>query len=140
MNARARGIERDDARCRFVCLLTILEEGQTKFTPIRKQELVAYTILATMDELSTVFKTREHTAHVRVVGMLTKFMTSVTGPSVCPSISSQSWNIISMPEKIPLTMAQKSAQPQRYVQHIPVTARTTIVRVHFSQRRLPKIT
>jgi hypothetical protein len=29
MNARAKGIERDDAKCRLVCLLTMLEEGQT---------------------------------------------------------------------------------------------------------------
>jgi hypothetical protein len=29
MNARAKGIERDDAKCRRVCLLTMLAEGQT---------------------------------------------------------------------------------------------------------------
>jgi hypothetical protein len=29
MNARAKRIERDDAKCRRVCLLTMLAEGQT---------------------------------------------------------------------------------------------------------------
>jgi hypothetical protein len=33
-----------------------------------KLECAAHTILAMIDVLSTVFKSREHTAHVRVVG------------------------------------------------------------------------
>jgi hypothetical protein len=28
INARARGIEREDAKCRLVCLLTMLDKGQ----------------------------------------------------------------------------------------------------------------
>jgi hypothetical protein len=47
---------------------------------------------------------------------------------------------VTMPEKIPLTVKQKLAQTQRYKQYIPVTTKTTAVKVHFSQRRLPKIT
>jgi hypothetical protein len=89
MNARAKGIERDDAKCRLVCLLTMLEEGQTKFTPIRKEEFDTHTILATMDVLSAVFKAREHTAHVRVVGDWTRLQRSDTVVSCCPSSASQ---------------------------------------------------
>jgi hypothetical protein len=36
--------------------------------PMSKLECAAHTILAMMDVLSTVFKSREHAAHVRVVG------------------------------------------------------------------------
>jgi hypothetical protein len=38
--------------------------------PMSKLERAAHTILTMMDVLSTVFKTREHTAHVRVVGIM----------------------------------------------------------------------
>jgi hypothetical protein len=36
--------------------------------PMSKLECAAHIILAMMDVLSTVFKSKEHTAHVRVVG------------------------------------------------------------------------
>jgi hypothetical protein len=36
--------------------------------PMSKLECATHTILAMMDVLSTVFKTREHAAHVIVVG------------------------------------------------------------------------
>jgi hypothetical protein len=36
--------------------------------PMIKLERAAYTILAMMDALSTVFNAREHTAHVSLVG------------------------------------------------------------------------
>jgi hypothetical protein len=36
--------------------------------PMRKVEFATHTILATIDVLSTVFRVREHTAHVRPAG------------------------------------------------------------------------
>jgi hypothetical protein len=104
---------------------------------MNKLECAAHTILAIMDVLSTVFKTREHTAHVRVVGTSLRVKTKYI--DVGSAVINSSSNSV-MPEKIPLTIVQKLAQPKRYTQHIPVTPRTTIVRVHLSQRRLPKIT
>jgi hypothetical protein len=140
MNARARGIEREDAKCRLVCLLTTLEDGRIKFTPMRKAEFAAYTISTTMDVLSAVFKAREHTAHIRVVGCSTLINRLYAVPSGSPLMSSQFKTSSIMLEKRPQAMAQKLAQSQRYTQHIPVTPRTTTVRVHLSHCRLPKIT
>jgi hypothetical protein len=42
--------------------------GSDVMHPTKIFEFAAYMILAAMDVLSTVFKTREHTAQVRLVG------------------------------------------------------------------------
>jgi hypothetical protein len=75
--------------------------------PMSKLERAAYTILAMMDVLSTVFKTREHTAHARVVGILAANARSITVPLGLPSYAPQFSNRSSMPEQIPLPMVQK---------------------------------
>jgi hypothetical protein len=68
-----------------------------------------------IDVLSTVFKTKEHTAHVRVVGnwSMLKSRSSVPARAYCPSMDSQAYNKLSMLEQIPLTMVQKLAQPKK---------------------------
>jgi hypothetical protein len=110
-------------------------------SPKRNVELAAHIILATMDVLSTVFKTREQMAHVRVVGNATKIQRCFSAGAGCPSpLTFQSSSKLIMLGKTPLTMAQKLDQYQTTMQHIPVTTRTKAIRVHLSQSRLPKIT
>jgi hypothetical protein len=76
---------------------------------VKKEEFVAYTIFTTMDVLSTVFRIREHIAHVISVGNSTKFKRACSvssGPSNCFQYKI---NAI-MPAKRPLTMVRKLAQ------------------------------
>jgi hypothetical protein len=96
-----------------------------------------------MDVLSIVFKTRELTAHVRVVGTATKLPKDDTMLACRSSpwiVIPQSVRKLTMLEKIPLTMVQKLARSKRHMQHIPVITSIIMVRVHLSQRRFPKIT
>jgi hypothetical protein len=74
-----------------------------------KLECAAHTILAMMDVLSTVFKSREHAAHVRVVETLLRPMRLYI--DVASVVANCSSNPV-MPAKIPLTMVQKLAQPK----------------------------
>jgi hypothetical protein len=69
---------------------------------MRKVEFAAHTILATMDVLSTVFKTREHTAHVRVEENSNKLTRSDAVPSGCLPVTCHSYSRSSMLEQIPL--------------------------------------
>jgi hypothetical protein len=52
--------------------------------PMSRLECAAHTILAMMDVLSTVFRTREHAAHVRVVGPRSRSKRAGTVVPGCP--------------------------------------------------------
>jgi hypothetical protein len=95
--------------------------------PMSRLECAAHTILAMIDVLSTVFRTREHAAHVRVQ----------------ENWYCRAWlpAVIHIPSEIEYSGgntadygAEVSSIP-RYMQHILVTAKTTIARVHLSQHR-----
>jgi hypothetical protein len=83
--------------------------GSDVTQPTRQLNVAAHTILAIIDALSTVFKTREHTAHVSWVGYMSNTTRCCNLFSSNPSLgSSHSDNNSTMPKHMPMAIRCRS--------------------------------